>query len=65
MKNKRKARSTSSHYGLNDLGYTRNTKVIKKKNNYVNKNKFLKNYSSSDCSLQVGYMKSESLVIVN
>jgi len=25
----------------------------------------LKNYHSSDCSLKLGYMKSESLVIVN
>ena len=42
---------TSNHHALYDLGYTRTTMAFNKR-------------PSSDCRLQLAYMKSELLVIV-
>ena len=57
---------TSNHHASYDLGYTRatmdNTKGSEKPRGQANP---IKLFSSSDCSLQLDYMKLESLVIVD
>ena len=55
----------SSRHGLYKLGYTRVTRIVTKRRKNVNWSRSLKNNHSSDCRLQLAYMKSESLVIVD
>ena len=54
---------TSSHHALYILGYTRATMVCTEGSKRVTWSKSQKADPSSDCSLQLDYMKSESLVI--
>ena len=56
---------TSNHHAPYDLGYTRATMVITKRRKVVRRSKSQKCHLSSDCSLQLDYMKLESLVIVD
>ena len=55
---------TSNHHALYDLGYTRATMVGTKRSEAVTWSKPHKANLSSDCRLQLAYMKSELLVIV-
>ena len=56
---------TSNHHAPYDLGYTRTTMAANrgKQNSDIEQNP--KSSLSSDCSLQLDYMKLESLVITN
>ena len=56
---------TSNHHAPYDLGYTRATMVATKGSDPVKVSKSQKGHPSSDCSLQLDYMKPESLVIAN
>jgi len=56
---------TSNHHAPYDLGYTRATMAATKGSERVTLSKPHKSCPSSDCSLQLDYMKLESLVIVN
>ncbi len=56
---------TSNHHALYVLGYTRATMADTKRSKYVNTSKAQKVCLSSDCSLQLDYMKLESLVIAD
>ena len=56
---------TSNHHAPYDLGYTRATMVTTKGSKTVKWSKSQKGHLSSDCSLQLDYMKLESLVIAN
>ena len=56
---------TSNHHAPYDLGYTRATMVVTKSSEAKMRSKSQKSSLSSDCSLQLDYMKLESLVIVN
>ena len=56
---------TSSHHGPYVQGYTRATMGYTKSGNTVTWSKSYKISPSSDCSLQLDYMKLESLVIVD
>ena len=56
---------TSNHHAPYDLGYTRATMAGTKRSNTVRWSKSQKASLSSDCSLQLDYMKLESLVIAN
>ena len=56
---------TSNHHAPYDLGYTRATMVGTKGSKIVILSKTQKTNHSSDCSLQLDYMKLESLVIAN
>ena len=56
---------TSNHHALYGLGYTRATMAGTKRSKVVRWSKSQKASLSSDCSLQLDYMKLESLVIVN
>ena len=56
---------TSNHHAPYDLGYTRATMVGTKSSEAVTWSKSHKANLSSDCSLQLDYMKLESLVIAN
>ena len=56
---------TSNHHAPYDLGYTRATMAGTKSGDTARWSKSQKTGLSSDCSLQLDYMKSESLVIVN
>ena len=56
---------TSNHHAPYDLGYTRATMVGTKGSEMVTLSKTQKTNHSSDCSLQLDYMKLESLVIAN
>ena len=56
---------TSNHHAPYDLGYTRATMVTTKRSKAVKWSKSQKGHLSSDCSLQLDYMKLESLVIAN
>ncbi len=56
---------TSNHHAPYDLGYTRATIVVTKGSQAARWSKPHKSHPSSDCSLQLDYMKLESLVIVN
>ncbi len=62
---RRKVGMTSNHHAPYDLGYTRATMVVTKGSEAVRWGKPQKSYPSSDCSLQLDYMKLESLVIAN
>ena len=56
---------TSNHHAPYDLGYTRATMAITKGSETVKWSEPQKDSLSSDCSLQLDYMKLESLVIAN
>jgi hypothetical protein len=56
---------TSNHHAPYDLGYTRATMVTTKGSSPVKVSESQKSHPSSDCSLQLDYMKLESLVIAN
>ena len=56
---------TSNHHAPYDLGYTRATMTRTKGSDRVTSSKSQKTCLSSDCSLQLDYMKLESLVIAN
>ena len=56
---------TSNHHAPYDLGYTRATMAVTKGSKVVRPSKSQKSRLSSDCSLQLDYMKLESLVIAN
>jgi hypothetical protein len=56
---------TSNHHAPYDLGYTRATMVTTKGSEGEIRSKAQKGHLSSDCSLQLDYMKLESLVIAN
>ena len=56
---------TSNHHAPYDLGYTRATMAVTKGSGPVKVSKPQKSRLSSDCSLQLDYMKPESLVIAN
>ena len=53
---------TSNHHAPYDLGYTRATMAVTKGSSLARVSKSLKAGLSSDCSLQLDCMKSESLV---
>ena len=61
----RKVGSTSSQYVPYDQGYTRVTMGSTMGRNTVRWSQSQKTLPSSDCSLQLDYMKSESLVIAH
>ena len=56
---------TSNHHAPYDLGYTRATMDNTKGSETARSSKSQKVVLSSDCSLQLDYMKLESLVIAN
>ena len=56
---------TSNHHAPYDLGYTRATMVGTKRSEAVTWSKPHKANLSSDCRLQLAYMKLELLVIAN
>ena len=56
---------TSNHHAPYDLGYTRTTMAINKESQNREMELIFKNGLSSDCRLQLAYMKSELLVIVD
>ncbi len=57
--------TTSNHHALYDLGYTRTTMVVNRGKQYREVEQNPKNGLSSDCRLQLAYMKLELLVIVD
>ena len=61
----RKVGMTSNHHAPYDLGYTRATMAVTKRSKPVKASKPQKGCLSSDCSLQLDYMKLESLVIAD
>ena len=63
--NRRKVETTSNHHALYVLGYTRATMAGTKGRETVRRSQSHKAVLSSDCSLQLDYMKSESLVIAS
>ena len=63
--NRMKVGMTSNHHAPYDLGYTRATMDGTKRSKAVKQSKSQKAILSSDCSLQLDYMKSESLVIAD
>ena len=65
LRKRRKVGMTSNHHAPYDLGYTRATMAGTKSRNTVRWSKSHKASLSSDCSLQLDYMKLESLVIAN
>ena len=56
---------TSNHHAPYGLGYTRATMASTKGSDPARVGKSQKRRLSSDCSLQLDYMKLESLVIAN
>ena len=56
---------TSSPHGPYGLGYTRTTMAITEGRKPARVSRSFKNRLSSDCTLQLECMKSESLVIAN
>jgi len=56
---------TSNHHALYDLGYTRATMGGTESSEAARQSESQKAILSSDCSLQLDCMKSESLVIAN
>ena len=56
---------TSSPHGPYGLGYTRTTMAITEGSKPARVSRSFKNRLSSDCTLQLECMKSESLVIAN
>ena len=55
----------SNHHAPYGLGYTRATMASTKRSEPARGSKSQKGRPSSDCSLQLDYMKLESLVIAN
>ena len=62
---RRKVGTTSNHHALYDLGYTRTTMAINKGKQDREVEQIPKSRLSSDCRLQLAYMKSELLVIAD
>ena len=56
---------TSNHHAPYDLGYTRTTMAVNKVNRKRELEENTKSSLSSDCRLQLAYMKSELLVIAD
>ena len=56
---------TSSHHAPYMLGYTRATMGSTERSKSARRSKSQKAVRSSDCTLQLEYMKLESLVIAN
>ncbi|CRZ35421.1 hypothetical protein HHT355_2231 [Herbinix hemicellulosilytica] len=56
---------TSNHHAPYGLGYTRATMAVTKGSDPAKVSESQKSRPSSDCSLQLDYMKPESLVIAN
>ena len=56
---------TSNHHAPYDLGYTRTTMAVNKVSRRRESEGNTKSSLSSDCRLQLAYMKSESLVIAD
>ena len=56
---------TSNHHALYDLGYTRTTMAFNKEKQNSDVEQISKKRLSSDCRLQLAYMKSELLVIAD
>ena len=56
---------TSNHHAPYDLGYTRTTMAVNRGKQYREVEQIPKNGPSSDCRLQLAYMKLELLVIAN
>ena len=56
---------TSNHHAPYDLGYTRNTMAVNRGMQSRKVERTPKSRPSSDCRLQLAYMKSESLVIAD
>ena len=56
---------TSSHHAPYDLGYTRTTMAINRGKQNSDVEQTPKNSLSSDCRLQLAYMKPELLVIAD
>ena len=56
---------TSNHHAPYDLGYTRTTMAINRGKQNSDVEQIPKNCLSSDCRLQLDYMKLESLVIAD
>ena len=65
MINRRKVGMTSSHHGLYVQGYTRATMAGTNRSKPARGSQSEKAGLSSDCSLQLDCMKSESLVIAD
>ena len=57
--------TTSNHHAPYDLGYTRTTMAINRGKQYREVEQIPKNDPSSDCRLQLAYMKLELLVIAD
>ena len=57
--------TTSNHHAPYDLGYTRTTMAINRGKQYSDVEQNPKNGLSSDCRLQLAYMKLELLVIAD
>ena len=56
---------TSNHHALYDLGYTRTTMAVNRGKQRSDPEQNPKNGPSSDCRLQLAYMKLELLVIAD
>ena len=56
---------TSNHHAPYDLGYTRTTMVANRGKQIREEEQIPKSGLSSDCRLQLAYMKSELLVIAD
>ena len=56
---------TSNHHAPYDLGYTRTTMATNKGKQYCEEERNPKSCLSSDCRLQLAYMKPELLVIAD
>ena len=57
--------TTSNHHAPYDLGYTRTTMAVNRGKQSREAEQIPKNSLSSDCRLQLAYMKMELLVIAN
>ena len=57
--------TTSNHHAPYVLGYTRNTMAVNRGKQSREAEQTPKSRPSSDCRLQLAYMKSESLVIAD
>ncbi len=65
MTNRRKVGMTSNHHAPYDLGYTRATMDGTNGCEVARRSQSDKTVLSSDCRLQLAYMKPESLVIAD
>ena len=62
---RRKVGTTSNHHAPYDLGFTRTTMVVNRGKQSSDAEQNPKNDLSSDCRLQLAYMKLELLVIAD